>query len=127
MNVRLVETLAAAATLTAAVAYVMSSWTHSPTDMVILASAWGVWLGARHATSEYMRYALALGLLLPAAFVVHAVSEQGASPVLLALPPLARAAMLSSLPSRIRNGCMLMARDAKWIAGGSRGRPADGV
>lgn len=117
----MVETVTAAATFVVMAVYLVSSLTYTPTDLIILASAWGVWMCARHVTSEAIAYALALGMLLPTAAVVHTVLDQGAYVMILALPPLVRAGVLLSVPRRVLTGCIVAARDIRWLAGGSRG------
>lgn len=120
MTAHPVETATAAATFAVMVVYLVSSWTYAPADLAILASAWGVWLCARHVTSEAATYALTLGMMLPVAAVSHTVLDQGAYITMLALPPLVRAGMLLSVPRRILTGCIVAARDIRWLAGGSR-------
>ena len=118
MRARLAETAVAAATFSVAIMVIASFWDYSLADMAALTITWGIWACARHTTHEYARYVLALALLIPAAAVFHAALEHGLHPVMLVLPPLARAGMLLSVPGRMLAGCVLVARDIRRVVGG---------
>ena len=115
MITRRLELVVAAAALAAVMLYLAAA-TDAVMVAVTVAAAWGLWGVARLGLPEYARYALALILLLPALATVYLVQD-GMMHALLAVPALARVALLVSFHRRILSGVMLIMRDMRGNAG----------
>lgn len=112
---RRLELVVVAAALAAIVPY-LAATVDSVMVTVVVAAAWGLWGVARLDLPEYVRYALALILLLPALATIHLVQD-GMVHALLAVPAMMRAALLVSLHRRIMSGVTLIMRDVRGKSG----------
>lgn len=90
--------------------------TTTTTVLVTVAAAWGLWGVARLNLPEYGKYVLALILLLPALTTIQLVLD-GVVYALLAIPALARAAILVSFHRHVLSGVVLIIHDIRGSLG----------